>query len=80
MSKIARVIVCVCSGGVLSFIGFIFGLGFLAIYLIAVANISTPIENAIPPKKGPFSVANCNGEISLVITIGAEKHRIRQSS
>lgn len=50
----ARVIVCVCSGGVLSFIGFIFGLGFLAIYLIAVANISTPIENAIPPKKRPF--------------------------
>lgn len=33
------VIVCVCSGGVLSSIGFIGGLGFFARYFIAVANI-----------------------------------------
>lgn len=40
MSKIVLVIVCVCSGGVFSSIGFILGLGFVARYRIAVANIS----------------------------------------
>lgn len=39
MSKIALVIVWVCSGGVLSSIGFIFGLGFVEKYLIAALNM-----------------------------------------
>lgn len=39
MSKMALVIVWVCSGGVLSSIGFIFGFGFVAKHLIAVRNI-----------------------------------------
>lgn len=42
ISKMALVMVCVCSGGVLSSIGFIFGLGFLPINLIAVPNMLMP--------------------------------------
>lgn len=39
MSNMTLVIVCVCSGGVLSSIGFMGGFGFFARYFIAVANI-----------------------------------------
>lgn len=39
ISNITLVRVLVCSGGVLSSIGFCFGFGFLAKYLIAVANM-----------------------------------------
>lgn len=38
MSKMVRVMVCVCSGGVFSSMGFIFGFGFFAAHLAIVAN------------------------------------------
>lgn len=47
-SNITLVIVCVCSGGVLSSIGFIFGFGFLAIYLTAVANMMNLFHSQNP--------------------------------
>lgn len=40
MSKMTLVMVCVCSGGILSSIGFIFGFGFVAKSLIAVPNMT----------------------------------------
>lgn len=41
MSKMVRLTVCICSGGIRGSIGFIFGFGFFAIHRATVANISS---------------------------------------